>query len=64
MSDKWGEGLHEVRGEADESMWWDFSDGSSVSVHHTPAQEAPESAVSAVGLVEYALFDTTPADDL
>jgi hypothetical protein len=64
MSDKWGEGLHEVRGEVDESMWWDFSDGSTVSIHHAPMQEAPESAVSAVGLVEYALSDTTPADDL
>ena len=29
-----------------------------------PAQEAPDSAVSAGGLVEDALFDTTPADDL
>ena len=64
MSEKWGEGVHDVRGEADESMWWDFSDGSSVSVHHAPVQEAPESAVSTVGLVEYALSDTAPADDL
>ena len=64
MSEKWGEGIHEVRGEADESMWWDFGDGSTVSIHHAPVQEAPESAVAAVGLVEYALSNTAPADDL
>ena len=64
MSDKWGEGLHEVRGEADESMWWDFSDGSSVSVHHTPAEDDGRDGVEYIGLAEYALSNTAPADDL
>ena len=64
MSDKWGEGLHEVRGEADESMWWDFSDGSSVSVHHTPAEDDGRDGVEYIGLAEYALSVTTPAGDL
>ncbi len=64
MSEKWGEGVHDVRGEADESMWWDFSDGSSVSVHHTPAEDEGRDGVEYIGLAEYALPVTTPAGDL
>ena len=64
MSDKWGEGLHEVRGEADESMWWDFSDGTSVSLHHTPLEDEGHDGAASVGLAEYGLSVTTPAGDL
>jgi hypothetical protein len=64
MSEKWGEGVHEVRDGADESMWWDFSDGSSVSVHHTPAEDDGRDGVEYIGLAEYALSVTTPAGDL
>ena len=64
MSEKWGEGVHEVRGEADESMWWDFSDGTSVSLHHTPLEDEGHDGAASVGLAEYALSVTTPAGDL
>jgi hypothetical protein len=64
MSEKWGEGVHEVRGEADESMWWDFSDGTTVAVHHTPVETEGLDGVVYEGLAEYALSDTTPAGDL
>ena len=57
MSDKWGEGVHEVRGEGDESMWWDFSDGSSVSLHHTPAESEGSDSMASVGLAEYSISD-------
>ena len=63
MADKWGDGIHEVRGEQDESMWWDFSDGSSVSVHRSPTEDS-RSHMSSVGLVEYMLSATTPTQDL
>ena len=63
MADKWGDGIHEVRGDKDESMWWDFSDGSSVSVHRSPTEDS-RSHMSSVGLVEYMLSATTPTEDL
>ena len=63
MADKWGDGVHEVRGEKDESMWWDFSDGSSVSVHRSPTEDS-RSDMTSVGLVEYMLSASTPTEDL
>jgi hypothetical protein len=64
MGEKWGEGIHEVRGEADESVWWDFSDGSTISVHQSPAEDSPQHDVTTVGLAEYMLATTAPANDL
>ena len=63
MTDKWGDGVHEVRGEKDESMWWDFSDGSSVSVHRSPTEDS-RSEMSSVGLAEYMLSTNKPTQDL
>ena len=64
MSEKWGEGIHEVRGEADQSVWWDFSDGSTISVHQSPAEDTQQNELSSVGLVEYMLPNRIPANDL
>lgn len=64
MGEKWGEGVHEVRGEKNESTWWDFSDGSSISVHLSPVENAQNDAIASVGLVEYMLPTTASADDL
>ena len=64
MSQKWGDGIREVRGESDESVWWDFSDGSSVSIHRSPAEGEPSGSPVSIGLVEYALTVTAPRDDL
>ena len=66
MTAKWGEGLVDTRDMNDESVWWDFEDGSSVSVHLAPgAFDYPEDTETAsVGLAEYALPVATPAGDL
>jgi len=67
MTEKWGEGVEEVREEHDKSVWWDFDDGISVSVHLTPyADDASNSTddILLVGLAEYSLPVTTPAGDL
>jgi hypothetical protein len=45
-------------------MWWDFSDGTTVAVHHTPVETEGLDGVAYEGLAEYALSDTTPAGDL
>ena len=66
MMEKWGEGVEEVRDENDKSVWWDFDDGISVSVHLTPDADASSSTddILLVGLAEYSLPVTTPAGDL
>ena len=66
MMEKWGEGVEEVRDEHDKSVWWDFDDGISVSVHLTPYADASNSTndIVLVGLAEYSLPFTTPARDL
>ena len=66
MMEKWGEGVEEVRDEHDKSVWWDFDDGISVSVHLTPYADASNSTndIVLVGLAEYSLPFTTPAGDL
>jgi hypothetical protein len=66
MMEKWGEGVEEVRDENDKSMWWDFDDGISVSVHLTPYADAsnPTDSNFLVGLAEYSLPVSTPAGDL
>ena len=66
MMEKWGEGVEEVRDEHDKSVWWDFDDGISVSVHLTPYADASNSTddILLVGLAEYSLPVTTPAGDL
>ena len=66
MTNKWGEGIEEVREEHDKSVWWDFADGTSVSVHLVPNVNAssPEDGDLAIGLAEYSLPETTAAGDL
>lgn len=66
MMDKWGEGVTEDRDEYDKSTWWDFDDGSNVSVHLVPVADASTSTGKGVsiGLAEYALSITTAAEDL
>ena len=66
MMEKWGEGIEEVRDENDKSVWWDFDDGISVSVHLTPNTDTSNSTddILLVGLAEYSLPVTTPAGDL
>jgi hypothetical protein len=66
MTQKWGEGLVEVRDQYDESVWWDFDDGTSVSVHQTLDSNGNTSGdnLSLIGLAEYALPTATPAGDL
>jgi hypothetical protein len=66
MTSKWGEGVPEVRDQFDESVWWVFADGTSISVHQVPGDDDAtyvENA-SSFGLAEYALPATTPAGDL
>jgi hypothetical protein len=60
MTTKWGEGIPEVRAEHDESVWWDFEDGATVSVHQLPSEDDEH----VVGLVEYSVSVTTPDGDL
>ena len=66
MTSKWGEGVVEVRDQFDESIWWVFDDGSSISVHQIPGDDDTTVVEdsSSFGLVEYALPTTTPAGDL
>lgn len=60
MTEKWGEGVAEVRDENDESIWWEFEEGMSVSVHKMPADDRP----AIIGYAEYALPVNSPAGDL
>jgi hypothetical protein len=60
MTTKWGEGVPEVREEHDESVWWDFEDGATVSVHQVPSEDDEH----VIGLVEYSVSVTTPDGDL
>jgi hypothetical protein len=66
MTSKWGEGIVEVRDQFDESVWWIFDDGSSISVHQIPADDDTTVVEdsSSVGLAVYALPATTPEGDL
>lgn len=66
MTAKWGEGLVDTRDMNDESVWWDFEDGSSVSVHQTPGawEYSDNTETVTVGLAEYSLPVATPAGDL
>ena len=66
MTSKWGEGVVEVRDQFDESAWWVFNDGTSISVHQMPADDDTTVVEdsSSVGLAVYALPDITPAGDL
>lgn len=66
MTLKWGAGLVDTRNRFDESVWWDFEDGSSISVHQTPGDIGAdeENETSLVGLAEYTLALATPAGDL
>ena len=66
MMDKWGEGVAEVRDEHDESVWWDFDDGTTISVHLIPETDAASStgSTATIGLAEYSVPVTTPAGDL
>jgi hypothetical protein len=66
MTSKWGEGVMEVRDQFDESAWWVFDDGTSISVHQIPADDDTTVVEdsSSVGLAVYALPATTPAGDL
>jgi hypothetical protein len=61
MTEKWGEAVREVYDNADESVWWVFNDGRSISVHRV---RGTASASAVVGVVEYAMPTTTPAGDL
>lgn len=66
MTSKWGEGVEEVREEQDKSVWWDFDDGTSVSIHLMPVADASSATDShyLIGLAEYSLPVATPAGDL
>ena len=66
MTSKWGEGVPEVRDQFDESVWWVFADGTSISVHQMPGDNDTTYVEdsSYFGLAEYALPATTPAGDL
>ena len=60
MAEKWGRGVAEVRDDRDESTWWEFEGGVSVSVHRVPG----DSVSADTGFAEYALPVTSPAGDL
>ena len=66
MTSKWGQGVVEDLEEHGESVWWDFADGSSISVHQMPGNESANAADEPllIGLVEYSLPVTTPERDL
>ena len=64
MQSKWGEGVIEVRDEVDQSIWWDFEGGMTVSAHQVPAAVSDPAARLSVGLVEYSLPVETPESDL
>lgn len=66
MVAKWGEGLIDTRDANDQSIWWDFEDGSSVSVHQTPGETGSSDFDTPVlvGLAEYSVPVTTPVGDL
>jgi len=64
--EKWGEGVEEVYDNSDQVVWWIFDDGSSISVHHlrSSGSDTKNGNSAIVGVVEFALPDTTPASDL
>jgi hypothetical protein len=66
MSSKWGEGEVEVRDQFDESVWWIFDDGTSISVHQMPGTDDANHVeiFAASGVVVYSLPPVTPEGDL
>jgi hypothetical protein len=66
MSSKWGEGEAEVRGQFDESVWWIFGDGTSISVHQMPGTDDANHIedFAPIGVAEYSLPPVTPEGDL
>ncbi len=65
MTEKWGKGVPEFRNQFDESVWWVFNDGTSISVHRLPVDDSTYvDDSSPIGLAEYALPAITPAGDL
>jgi hypothetical protein len=66
MSSKWGEGEAEVRGQFDESVWWIFDDGTSISVHQMPGTDDANHVedFAPIGVAEYSLPPVTPEGDL
>jgi hypothetical protein len=66
MSSKWGEGEVEVRGQFDESVWWIFDDGTSISVHQMPGTDDANHVedFAPIGVAEYSLPPVTPEGDL
>ncbi len=66
MSSKWGEGEAEVRDQFDESVWWIFDDGMSISVHQVPGTDDANHVedFAPIGLAVYSLPPVTPEGDL
>lgn len=66
MSSKWGEGEAEVRDQFDESVWWIFDDGTSISVHQMPGSDDASQIedFAPIGVAEYSLPPVTPEGDL
>jgi hypothetical protein len=66
LSSKWGEGQAEVRDQFDESVWWIFDDGTSISVHQVPGTDDANHVedFASIGVAEYALPSVTPEGDL
>jgi hypothetical protein len=66
MSSKWGEGEAEVRDQFDESVWWIFDDGTSISVHQMPGTDDANhvEGFASIGVAEYSLPPVTPEGDL
>jgi hypothetical protein len=66
MSSKWGEGEAEVRSQFDESVWWIFDDGTSISVHQMPGADDANHVedFAPIGVAEYSLPPVTPEGDL
>jgi hypothetical protein len=66
MSSKWGEGEVEVRNQFDESVWWIFDDGTSISVHQMPGTDDANHVENFApsGVAVYSLAPVTPEGDL
>jgi hypothetical protein len=66
VSSKWGEGEAEVRGQFDESVWWIFDDGTSISVHQLPGADDANHVedFAPIGVAVYSLPPVTPEGDL
>jgi hypothetical protein len=66
MTSKWGEGLVEVRDQFDESVWWVFDDGTSISVHQVPGTDDANHVedFAPIGIAVYSLPPVTPEGDL